>query len=101
MQIKSNYEPLQHDGNRHSWVPLETVDDVVALVPVYPLDSFAVNDLRGAAHCVVQLEAQLLLGGHARKPPLDCLQGSYRGEIGFQHNVQLKRGSNHGGITDK
>lgn len=41
----SDYKPLQHYGNRHSWVPVEPVDDVVGLVPVYPLDSFAVNDL--------------------------------------------------------
>lgn len=86
----SDYEPFQHYGNRHSWVPVESIDDVVGLVPVYPLDSFAVNDLRGAAHCVVQLEAQLLLCGHAREPPLHRLQGSYRGEVGLQHNVQLK-----------
>lgn len=89
-KLKSDYEPFQHYGDGHSRIPLEPIDDVVGLIPIYPLDSFAVNDLWGAAHCVVQLEAQLLLSWHARKPPLHCLQGSYRGKVSFQHNIQLK-----------
>lgn len=89
-KLKSDYKPFQHYGHRHGWVLIEPIDDVVGLVPVYPLDSFAVNDLWGATHCVIQLEAQLLLSWHARKLPLHCFQGSYRGKVGFQHNIQLK-----------
>lgn len=52
---------------------MEAIDDVMGLVSVYPLDGFSVDDLRRAAHGVVQLEAELLLCRHAGKPPLHRL----------------------------
>lgn len=53
MKLESESEPFQDYGNRHGWIPMEAIDDVMGFVSVYPLDSFSVDDLWRASHCVV------------------------------------------------
>lgn len=81
--------PFQHDGDRDSGVFLQAIQDVQRLVSVYPLDGFTVDDLRGAAHRVVQAKLGLFLRGHTGQLPLHCLQDPDGGQVGLEDNIQL------------
>lgn len=86
--------PFQHNGDGDCRVPLEAVNDIWSLVPIYPLDGLAVNHLRGATHGVVQSELGLLLSRHAGQLLLHTLQDTDGGQVGLQNHIQLWK---HGG----